>query len=151
PVRAGQPCATASPTLPFVSREDVIDGNRGAAARANRTRGGRPLGKGRSRGRRGAGGTPWMGCGGRRGAAGLRCDATATGQSRRGDVVARSWGGRKWRIASRGEGIRLEGIESNDLADRSRLQIGVRLGEMLDTLGLVEVRPFDLQDVGGLL
>src|SRR5690348_16820283 len=92
-----------------------------------------------------------MGCGGRRGAAGLRCDATATGQSRRGDVVARSWGGREWRIASRGEGIRLEGIESDDLADRSGLQVGVRLGEMLDALSLVEMSPFDLEDMGGLL
>ena len=84
----------------------------------NRTRGCRLLYYGRSRGRRGSGGTSRMGCGGRRGAAGLRCDASATGQCRRGDVVARTWGGREWRFASLLGWHGLEGVEPDDLGDR---------------------------------
>src|SRR5215470_10159571 len=92
-----------------------------------------------------------MRCGGRRGAAGLRCGATTTGQRRRGDVVARSWGGRKWWIATRGGILWLQRIEPDDLLDRGLLELEVLQRQPLDALGLVEVSPFDAQDVRGLL
>ena len=38
PVRAGQICATTSPTLPFLAREDFVDRGCGDLAVANRTR-----------------------------------------------------------------------------------------------------------------
>src|SRR5258708_29625565 len=82
----------------FFTREDFVDRRYGALLVASRTQ--CRLFGGRSRGRRGSGG---RGCGGWRGAASLRCDAIATGHSRRGDVGARTWGGREWRIASRGD------------------------------------------------
>src|SRR4029079_12828781 len=78
-------------------------------------------------------------------------DATTTGQSRRGDVVARTWGGREWWIAPRGDRFGFERVEPDDLLDRGRFELQIFLGELLDALGLVEVSPFDPQDVRGLL
>src|SRR6516162_4932237 len=74
-----------------------------------------------------------MGCGGRRGAAGLRGDASTTGHVRRGDVAARSWGGREWWFASR-RGIVLERVQPDDLSDRGRLEFQVLLRQALDAL-----------------
>ena len=45
----------------------------------------------------------------------------------------------------------LERIEPDDLLDRGRLELEMLDGEPLDALGLVEVSPFDPQDVRGLL
>ena len=44
-----------------------------------------------------------------------------------------------------------ERIEPDDLLDRGRLELEMLDGEPLDALGLVEVSPFDPQDVRGLL
>ena len=83
------------------------------------------------------------------------------GTARRGDVVARSWGGRKWWIAplliavvlgGLGlEGLGLEGIEPDDLLDAGLLELEMLLRQPLDALGLVEMRPLHPEDVGRLL
>src|SRR5439155_24420971 len=52
---------------------------------------------------------------------------------------------------SRGDRFGFERVESDDLLDAGRLELEMLLGQALDALSLVEMGPFDPQDVRGLL